>query len=88
MTPEQQEIERLKAQIDRLKGAKKRAEEFSVREDTYNGYPILVFEGPSVRKPFSMGIGKLQAIRATWHRVEEFLARNSSKKSDANIDSI
>jgi hypothetical protein len=82
MTPEQQEIERLKAQIERLQSGKKRASEFSVREDTYKGYSILVFEGPSLIKPFTVGVGKLQAIRACWHRVEEFLDKNKNKTPD------
>lgn len=86
MTPEQQEIERLKAQIDRLKGAKKRAEEFSVREDTYKGYPILVFEGPTVMKPFSMGLGKLQVIRANWEKVTEFIDKNKDKPSKVSSE--
>jgi hypothetical protein len=78
MTPEQQEIERLKAQIERLQAGKQRPSEYSVREDTYKGHPILVFEGPSLTKPFTAGLGKLRAIKACWHRVEECLDRNQT----------
>jgi hypothetical protein len=85
MTHEQEEIERLKAQIERLQSGKKRASEFSVREDTYKGHPILVFDGPSLIKPFTVGIGKLRAIKACWHRVEEFLDENKNKDSVEKI---
>lgn len=86
MTPEQQEIERLKAQIERLHSGKKRASEFSVREDTYKGHPILVFEGPSLIKPFTIGVGKLMAIRACWQKVEVFLDKSMDKtKTSAHV---
>jgi prefoldin subunit 5 len=90
MTPEQEEIERLKAQIERLQAGKKRTAEFSVREDNYKGYPILVFEGPTVMKPFSMGVGKLQVIRANWNKVVEFLDKNKDKpnKSSSEVEQI
>jgi hypothetical protein len=88
MTPEQQEIERLKAQIERLQAGKQRPSEYSVREDTYKGHPILVFEGPSLRKPFTVGLGKLRAIKACWHRVQEFLDKNKSSSGSQVEDSI
>ena len=88
MTPEQQEIERLKAQIERLQGTSNRAKEYSAREDTYEGHPMLAFEGPSAR-PFKMGVAKLKTVRACLHNVDEFLAKYdkpASGRGSASVD--
>ncbi len=83
MTPEQQEIERLRSQIERLQGGSRRAKEYSAREDTYEGHPMLAFEGPSAR-PFKMGVAKLKTVRACLHKVDAFLAKYDKPGSAPN----
>lgn len=79
--PEENELERrireLEAENARLRTGDSRVREYTAREDSYEGHPILVFERPNGR-PFKLGVSKLQAIRACWHKVEEFLRRHGS----------
>jgi len=90
MNTEKDRIKELEAELERIKSVSKRPKDFSVREDFFKRHPILIFEGPSVIKPFSMGVGKLKAIQASWTQVEEFLDKNKSKQSglSLNDDSI
>lgn len=79
--PDESELERrireLEAENTRLKSKAPRAGEYTAREDDYQGTPMLVFERPS-GKPFKLGVSKLQAIRACFHKVEEFLHRHGN----------
>lgn len=73
-------IRELEEENARLKSRSPRATEYTAREDNYQGTPVLVFERPS-GKSFKLGVSKLQAIRACWHKVDEFLYRNGSSSS-------
>jgi len=89
----QKRIAELEAENSRLRSPKKRPPEFSVHEDSYNGAPVLRFEGPTRTRPFSLGLNKLRAIRACWHKVEEFLhkhenTRRVSQQLEINDDTI
>ena len=79
--PNESELERrireLEEENSRLKSKASRAGEYTAREDNYQGIPMLVFERPS-GKPFKLGVSKLQAIRACFHKVEEFLRRHGN----------
>lgn len=79
--PEETDLERrireLEAENSRLKSNNPRVGEYTAREDIYEGHPIIVFERPNGRS-FRLGLAKLRAIRACWHKVEEFLHRHGS----------
>jgi hypothetical protein len=75
-------IRELEEENARLRSSNSRAVEYIAWEDTYEGHPILVFERPN-GKSFKLGLGKLQAIRACFHKVEEFLHRHG--KNSAGI---
>lgn len=76
-------IRELEAENARLKSNNSRTGEYTAREDTYKGHPILVFERPNGRS-FKLGLAKLQAIRACWHKVEEFLRRHGSNSASGS----
>jgi hypothetical protein len=65
-------IELLERENARL-NASKRPADYSVREDEYKGHPVLVFEGPTLIRPMTLGIGKLRAIQACSRNIENFL---------------
>lgn len=73
-------IRELEKENARLKSRSRRATEYTAREDDYQGTPVLVFERP-IGKPFKLGVSKLQAIRACWYKVDEFLCRHGSSSS-------
>jgi hypothetical protein len=83
-----QRIARLEAENARLRAPKKRPAEFSAHEDSYNGAPVLRFEGPTRTRPFSVGLSKLRAIKACWHIVDEFLRKyeNTSRGTSCSGD--
>lgn len=83
--PEESELEKkireLQAENARLKANGGKIVEYSAREDSYKGSPILVFERPTGR-PFSLGAAKLTAISKCWHKVEAFLKKHGKADSD------
>jgi hypothetical protein len=72
-------IKQLEEENARLKSKGAKPTEFSAREDSYEGHPTLVFEGPLMRKTFTLGLAKLRTIRACWRQVESFLEKHSSE---------
>jgi hypothetical protein len=90
----ERKIRALEEENAKLKARSTSGGEFTTREDSYKGSPILVFERPNA-KPFSLGVSKLSAIRICWHKVEEFLLRHgkgsalgASSKSDYSDEKI
>lgn len=85
--PDETELERrireLEEENARLRSRNSRAGEYTAREDDYQGTPVLVFERPS-GKPFKLGVSKLQAIRACFHKVEEFLRRHGNNSASGS----
>ena len=75
-------VELLERENARLKSAK-RPSDYSVREDEFKGHPVLVFEGPSLIKPMTLGIGKLKAIVACLEAVQKFLQKRDNKSVSA-----
>lgn len=80
-------IQQLEAENARLKSGKARPVEYAAREDMYEGHPVLVFEGPLMRRSFTVGVSKLKTIKACWHRVDEFLAKHDKPKPGRNGNS-
>jgi len=78
-------VRELEEENARLRANRAKGGEYSAREDTYNGSPVLVFERPS-GKSFSLGSSKLTAIRICWHKVEEFLRKHGKAKVDSRPD--
>jgi hypothetical protein len=80
---EQAELEKRIKQLEeenaRLKAKGGKPAEFSAREDSYEGHTTLVFEGPLMRKTFTLGLAKLRTIRACWRQIEAFLDKHSSE---------
>jgi len=72
-------IRQLEEENARLKSKGSKPTEFSAREDSYEGHPTLVFEGPLMRKTFTLGLAKLRTIRACWRQIEAFLDKYSSE---------
>jgi hypothetical protein len=85
---EQTELEKRIKQLEeenaRLKSKGAKPTEFSAREDSYEGHPTLVFEGPLMRKTFTLGLAKLRTIRACLRYVDAFLEKHS-KLDDEQI---
>ncbi len=88
--PDESELEKRLRQLEeenaRLRSASLRPREFTVREDSYQGHPLLVFERPNGQQ-FKLGVSKLKAIRAHWHKVEEFLSRHGAESADRSSGS-
>jgi hypothetical protein len=86
---EQTELEKRIKQLEeenaRLKSKGAKPTEFSAREDSYEGHPTLVFEGPLMRKTFTLGLAKLRTIRACWRQIETFLSKHSSEEDSNQI---
>ena len=78
-------IEALERENQQLK-ATKRATEYTVREEKFRGHPVLVFEGPSLIRPMTLGLGKLRAVQQCWSEVQSFLAKNSKVSGAARAD--
>lgn len=77
-------VEALERENAQLK-ASKRPAEYAVREDKYKGHPVLVFEGPSLIRPMTLGVGKLKAVVACLPAVEKFLRRLDRKEGTAMV---
>ena len=77
-------IEALERENQQLKSARRPAD-YTVREEKFKGHPVLVFEGPSLIRPMTLGIGKLKAISACSSQIRGFLARND-KHAGSDID--
>ena len=76
-------IEALERENQQLKAAR-RPEEYTVREEMFKGHPVLVFQGPSLIRPMTLGMGKLKAIQACRNEIESFLRKKGgSQNSDA-----
>jgi hypothetical protein len=75
-------IEQLERENAQLK-ASKRPAEYSVREETYKGHPVLVFEGPSLIRPMSLGVGKLKAVQACRNQIDSFLRARSGSGGES-----
>jgi hypothetical protein len=69
-------IEALERENQQLKSAR-RPSEYTVREEKYKGHPVLVFEGPSLIRPMTLGVGKLKAVQACSPQIDQFLSRHS-----------
>lgn len=84
-------IEALERENQQLKAAR-RPEEYTVREEMFKGHPVLVFEGPSLIRPMTLGMGKLKAIQSCRASIDQFLAKNArsteSRKTGATDDRI
>jgi hypothetical protein len=74
-------IELLERENAQLK-ASKRPAEYAVREDKYKGHPVLVFEGPSLIRPMTLGVGKLKAISASSVQIRDFLVRHGGLEAE------
>lgn len=70
------EIADLKARLE----ATNRPTEFSAKESKYKEHPVLVFEGPKLIKPMTLGLNKLRAIIACLPQVEAFLGKHSANE--------
>jgi hypothetical protein len=69
-------VEALERENEQLK-AGKRPQQCTVREEKFKGHPVLVFEGPSLIRPMTLGLGKLKALQQCWGKVEAFLVKHS-----------
>ena len=78
-------IKQLEEENARLKSKGLKPTEFSAREDSYEGHPTLVFEGPLMRKTFTLGLAKLRTIRACWRQIEAFLDKHSGENETTQI---
>jgi len=81
MNDAEQRIKELEAEVERLR-SQGRSTEYTVREDTYKGRPVLVFAPPNA-KPFTLGAAKLRAIQKCWSSVETFLLRHRASAQSA-----
>ena len=77
-----EKLAKLEQENARLKQKNQSAPEFRAREDTYQGHPVLTFEGPTLARPFSLGVRKLAAIKVCWHNVENFLINHGNTNSE------
>ena len=76
----EEELRKKIADLEAQLTAAKRPTDYAVREDEFKGHPVLVFEGPSLIKPMTMGLGKLRAIVACLQQVEAFLGKHGAKQ--------
>jgi hypothetical protein len=81
MNDAEQRIKELEAEVERLR-SQGRSTEYTVREDTYKGRPVLVFAPPNA-KPFTLGAAKLRAIQKCWSSVETFLLNHRASAQSA-----
>lgn len=81
MNDAERRIKELEAEVERLRNAG-RTTEYTVKEDTYKGNPVLVFLRPSGR-PFTLGAAKLRAIQKCWDKVEAFLLKHKASEPTA-----
>jgi hypothetical protein len=79
-------IRELEAEVARLRSQQGRSSEYTVKEDTYKGHPVLVFAPPNA-KPFTLGAAKLRAVQKCWKQVETFLAKHA-RETQANAGSV
>lgn len=70
-------IEALERENHQLKTAR-RPSEYTVQEEKYKGHPVLVFEGPSLIRPLTLGVGKLKAVQACRNQIDMFLRARSN----------
>lgn len=76
MNDAERRIKELEAEVERLR-TQGRSTEYTVKEDTYRGRPVLVFMPPNGR-PFSLGSSKLRTIQKCWDKVEAFLLKHKA----------
>jgi hypothetical protein len=77
MTELEKRIKQLEEENARLRSSRVKPSEFTAREDSYEGHPTLVFEGPLMRRSFTLGLAKLRTIRACLRYVDAFLEKHS-----------
>jgi hypothetical protein len=75
-------IEALERENQQLKAAR-RPSEYTVREEKYKGHPVLVFEGPSLIRPMTLGVGKLKAVQACRDQIDSFLRTRSASGGES-----
>lgn len=75
-------IEALQRENQQLKAAKRPAE-YTVREEKFKGHPVLVFEGPSLIRPMTLGVGKLKAVQACRDQIDSFLRPRSASGGES-----
>jgi len=76
------ELERLQKEIAELRGGAATQKRYTVVEGEYRGHPVLTFDGPGLRMPLNIGLGKLRAIEAGWQHVVRFLAKHPASAAD------
>ena len=76
------ELERLQKENTELRSGVGSQKRYTVTEGEYKGHPILTFNGPGLRNPLSLGLGKLRAIEAGWQHVVRFLAKHPASAAD------
>jgi hypothetical protein len=75
-----EEVERLKRELAIAKRSQRNTE-FSARQEMFKGHPVLVFEGPSLIRPMTLGIGKLKAVTACLTTVQAFLRKQENQSN-------
>ncbi|MEN8715269.1 MAG: hypothetical protein ABF384_10200 [Verrucomicrobiales bacterium] len=81
-------LEALEAENARLKQNRDQSapQPLVVRETDYNGHPVLEFQRGN-KKPFRIGLKKLEAVQEGWEQVTAFLSRHQKiDSSDQKID--
>jgi len=76
------ELERLQKENAELRSGAGSQKRYTATEGEYKGHPILTFNGPGLRNPLSLGLGKLRAIEAGWQHVVRFLAKHPASAAD------
>ena len=88
-----QNAEELKRQIEALQQENQRlkrqgkpidSDELVVTEGDYNGYPTLSFQRGN-KKPFNVGLKKLQAVVEARETVEQFIKKHSDTAEEADV---
>lgn len=75
-------IAALERENEQLK-AGKRPQQYTVREEKFKGHPVLVFEGPSLIRPMTLGVGKLKAVQACRDQIDSFLRSRSASGGES-----
>ena len=79
------QLEELKSENQRLKNQQGDADsqKLVITESDYNGYPTLTFQRGS-KKPFRMGLKKIQAVFEGREAVEKFIQKHGDPANSEN----
>ena len=80
------ELERLQRENAALRSGSESKNRYTVTEGEYKGHPVLTFNGPGLRNPLTLGLGKLRAIEAGWQNVTAFLAKHPASGNAPHQD--